>query len=148
MFLSLAVRRDAAWRGNFRDLSAAVTRMSVLAGGGRITTDIVREEWERMTESWRRLGGAEHEGEEALLSSVLGPDARKLDLFDAAQLACVVRVCRRAHNLSEAGRLLFAHSRERKRNVNDAARLRKYLAKFGLDWESVTSFGKSRSVSN
>ena len=148
LFLSLAVRRDAAWRGNFRDLSAAVTRMSVLAGGGRITTDIVREEWERMTESWRRLGGAEHEGEEALLSSVLGPDARKLDLFDAAQLACVVRVCRRAHNLSEAGRLLFAHSRERKRNVNDADRLRKYLAKFGLDWESVTSFGKSRSVSN
>ena len=73
---------------------------------------------------------------------------RKLDLFDAAQLACVVRVCRRAHNLSEAGRLLFAHSRERKRNVNDADRLRKYLAKFGLDWESVTSFGKSRSVSN
>ena len=94
------MRRDAAWRGNFRDLSAAVTRMSVLAGGGRITTDIVREEWERMTESWRRLGGAEHEGEEALLSSVLGPDARKLYLFDAAQLACVVRVCRRAHNLS------------------------------------------------
>lgn len=148
LFLSLAVHRDAAWRGNFRDLSAAVTRMSVLAGGGRITTDIVREEWERMTESWRRLGGADHEGEEALLSSVLGPDARKLDLFDAAQLACVVRVCRRAHNLSEAGRLLFAHSRERKRNVNDADRLRKYLAKFGLDWESVTSFGKSRSVSN
>ena len=30
----------------------------------------------------------------------------------------------------------------------DTDRLRKYLAKFGLDWESVTSFGKSRSVSN
>ncbi len=145
LFLSLAMRRDAAWRGNFRDLSASVTRMSVLAGGGRITTDIVQEEWDRMTESWHRLGSAEHGDEEALLAAVLGPGAQELDLFDAAQLACVIRTCRRAHSLSEAGRLLFARSRERKRNVNDADRLRKYLAKFGLDWERVTAFRKSEN---
>ena len=137
LFLSLAMRRDAAWRGNFRDLSASVTRMSVLAGGGRITTGIVQEEWERMTESWHRLGGAEHGEDEALLAAVLGAGAQELDLFDAAQLACVIRTCRRARTISEAGRLLFARSRERKRNVNDADRLRKYLAKFGLDWEGV-----------
>lgn len=138
LFLSLAMRPDAAWRGNFRDLSASVTRMSVLAGGGRITTDIVREEWERMAQSWRRLGGGAESGDEgAVLASVLGPRAEELDLFDAAQLACVIRVCRRARSLSEAGRLLFARSRELKKNVNDADRLRKYLARFGLGWEDV-----------
>lgn len=138
LFLSLAMRPDAVWRGNFRDLSASVTRMSVLAGGGRITTDIVREEWERMAQSWRRLGGGAESGDEgAVLASVLGPRAEELDLFDAAQLACVIRVCRRARSLSEAGRLLFARSRELKKNVNDADRLRKYLARFGLGWEDV-----------
>jgi transcriptional regulatory protein RtcR len=35
--------------------------------------------------------------------------------------------------LSEAGRLLFAASRKSKATVNDADRLRKYLARFGLD---------------
>ncbi|HJB65958.1 MAG TPA: RNA repair transcriptional activator RtcR [Candidatus Mailhella merdavium] len=136
LFLSLSMSSEASWRGNFRDLSAMVTRMSVLAGGGRIGTDIVREEWERMTESWRRLeNGSDQDG--MLLKSVLGEAAAELDLFDAAQLACVVRVCRRTRSLSEAGRLLFARSRERKQHANDADRLRKYLAKFGLDWESL-----------
>ena len=41
-------------------------------------------------------------------------------------------MCRGAKTLSEAGRRLFAVSRQDKRNPNDADRLRKYLARFGL----------------
>ncbi|TDB27521.1 hypothetical protein ATCM_07525 [Stenotrophomonas sp. ATCM1_4] len=36
-----------------------------------------------------------------------------------------------------AGRELFAVSRTQRASTNDADRLRKYLAKFGLDWEQV-----------
>ena len=39
--------------------------------------------------------------------------------------------------LSAAGCLLFAVSRLMKSQVNDADRLRKYLARFGFDWGSV-----------
>jgi transcriptional regulatory protein RtcR len=34
---------------------------------------------------------------------------------------------------------LFAASRLRRSSANDADRLRKYLARFGLDWTSVSS---------
>jgi transcriptional regulatory protein RtcR len=57
-----------------------------------------------------------------------------LDRFDRAQLADVLRACRACRSLSEAGRELFAASRSRRTMVNDADRLRKYLARFGLSW--------------
>ena len=40
--------------------------------------------------------------------------------------------------MSDAGRKLFAVSRDTKAKPNDADRLRKCLAKFGLSWETVT----------
>jgi len=46
-------------------------------------------------------------------------------------------VCRASASLSEAGRRLFDVSRQEKAKVNDADRLRKYLARFGLDWARV-----------
>jgi len=49
----------------------------------------------------------------------------------------VLSVCRAADSLSEAGRRLFAVSRQGKKQPNDADRLRKYLARFGLNWEEV-----------
>jgi transcriptional regulatory protein RtcR len=55
-----------------------------------------------------------------------------LDRFERVQLEDVIRVCREASSLSEAGRLLFAASRTARRSTNDADRLRKYLARFGL----------------
>jgi transcriptional regulatory protein RtcR len=45
-----------------------------------------------------------------------------------------LRVCRASRSLSEAGRTLFSESRKERTTVNDADRLRKYLARFGLDW--------------
>lgn len=147
LFLELATDKKAAWRGNFRDLGAAVMRMGTLASGGRITREIVEEEWKRLEHSWKELSGDSGTREEKesisppdleLLSAVLGEKVEKLDLFDSVQLACVIRTCRSARNLSEAGRILFAESRKHKKNANDADRLRKYLAKFGLGWESVS----------
>ncbi|MDL2271580.1 RNA repair transcriptional activator RtcR [Desulfovibrio sp. OttesenSCG-928-I05] len=140
LFLGLATGSSASWRGNFRDLSAVTMRLCTLAGDGRITTDLVREEWERLEDGWQALGGGTPDNapdDATLLGEVLGDERENLDLFDASQLACVIRECRRARSLSEAGRVLFANSRQAKKNVNDADRLRKYLAKFGLSWEAV-----------
>lgn len=58
----------------------------------------------------------------------------EIDPFDRVQLAHVVAVCRRSKSLSEAGRELFAVSRRKRAVTNDADRLKKYLAKFGLDF--------------
>jgi transcriptional regulatory protein RtcR len=72
------------------------------------------------------------------LRALLGDAAyAELDRFDAVQLSDVVAVCRQALSLSEAGRVLFAASRQRRASVNDADRLRKYLARFALDWDQV-----------
>ncbi|MEZ4310038.1 MAG: RNA repair transcriptional activator RtcR, partial [Polyangiaceae bacterium] len=43
-FLSFATSKEAVWTGNFRDFSAAITRMAILADGGRIGAAIVEEE--------------------------------------------------------------------------------------------------------
>jgi len=48
-------------------------------------------------------------------------------------------VCRDAPTLSAAGRILFDQSRTKKASTNDADRLRKYLARFGLEWSDVKS---------
>ena len=156
LFLDLATGEDAVWRGNFRDLSASVMRMCTLAGGGRIDKDIVSEEWERLRQNWSALSRNEGGGDgkshaesllkrastgecsdAELLEEALGEEGAAMDRFEAAQLACVIRECRRTRNLSEAGRALFAESRKKKKNTNDADRLRKYLASFGLSWEGV-----------
>jgi transcriptional regulatory protein RtcR len=76
--------------------------------------------------------------DEALLLGLLGPERlAKLDRFDRVQLAEVVRVCAAARSLAAAGRALFAASRQRKKLANDADRIRKYLARFGLAWADV-----------
>jgi len=49
----------------------------------------------------------------------------------------VLEVCRRSRSLSEAGREIFAVSRLERKGSNDADRLRKYLARFGVAWEAV-----------
>lgn len=140
-FLAFAVGGDAAWTGNFRDLNAAVTRMATLSAGGRITVETVAEEVDRLRRQWSATAADGSDGglrDEACVGSVLDDAAvGQLDLFDRVQLAEVIRVCRRSRSLSDAGRTLFAASRAGKAKPNDADRLRKYLARFGLDWKAV-----------
>lgn len=131
-FLTFAVSPSARWPANFRDLSAAVTRMATLAPAGRITVAEVSEEIARLERSWTR-----GETEDELVREILGSATDRLDRFDRVQLADVLRVCRESPSLSAAGRTLFPESRKRKRSANDADRLRKYLARFELDWDRV-----------
>ncbi len=77
------------------------------------------------------------------MDEVLGARAAEVDPFDRVQLEEVLRVCRGARSLSEAGRTLFAVSRTRKSSSNDADRLRKYLARHGLAWKDVAAAHES-----
>lgn len=45
--------------------------------------------------------------------------------------------------ISEAGRKLFSVSMGRKKSVNDADRLKKYLARFDLGWEAIKKVAQS-----
>lgn len=130
-YLAFACSSEAAWQGNFRELSASITRMATLADSGRIDEAQVQEEIERLRRAWGQV--AERDG----LAALLGEAADTLDLFDRLQLQAVVELCRQADSLSDAGRQLYQVSRLSKAQPNDADRLRKYLARFGLDWQAV-----------
>ncbi|NVZ99520.1 RNA repair transcriptional activator RtcR [Pseudomonas gingeri] len=132
-YLTFACSGEARWLGNFRELSASITRMATLADSGRIDETQVTEEIERLRRAW---GLAEPQD---ALDRLLGEGAVEVDLFDRLQLNAVIEVCRHASNLSDAGRQLFNASRQAKANPNDADRLRKYLARFGLDWKQLNN---------
>jgi transcriptional regulatory protein RtcR len=137
--MRFAMSPEARWSGNFRDLSASVMRMATLAEAGRITGEIVDLESQRLQRLWQpRQAPARDGADEADLGQLMGEDAAaRLDQFDALQLRAVIDVCRRSASLSDAGRSLFAVSRQAKRQPNDADRLKKYLARFGLSWDEV-----------
>jgi len=131
-FLKFATSPAATWPGNFRDLNGALVRMATLAQGGRITTEIVDEEIERLRGQWNPRDTAS-----ILHRFVDEADLAAMDPFDRVQLEHVVEVVCRARSLSEAGRALFSASRQQKASANDADRLRKYLGRFGLDWKTL-----------
>lgn len=151
-FLVFAQTPTAKWSANFRDLNASVTRMSTLAGAsGRITKPILQAELERLRQAWghgsrkaSHLLGDASATHQAVLETVLTTEQiAEIDPFDQAQLAAVIETCRTSANLSDAGRKLFAVSREKKKNSNDADRLRKYLLRFGLTWNGCREQAKS-----
>lgn len=134
-YLRFAQSGEALWSGNFRDLSASVTRLATLADGGRIPVALVEAEIARLRWLWKREGPAAAHSGDVDLDALLGEErSAALDLFDRLQLEAVLRVCRQSRSLSDAGRQLFQASREQRSVVNDADRLRKYLVKHGLDW--------------
>ena len=140
-FLAFATSERAEWIGNFRDFNGAILRMAALAPGGRITAAIADEEIGRLQSAWTAATDDRSDAGDSL-RGVLPPTAlAEIDLFDRAQLAEVVRVCRRSRSLSDAGRRLFSVSRTRKAAPNDADRLRKYLARFGLEWNEIKEQG-------
>ncbi|MBL8227605.1 MAG: sigma 54-interacting transcriptional regulator [Bryobacterales bacterium] len=137
-FLEFARSPHATWTGNFRDLGAAVSRMATFAEGGRIHLEIVREEIRRLEQSWVGPAEAGQGNRDRTLDAFFSPvEIDALDLFDRVQLEEAIRVCSKSRTLSEAGRILFEASRKRKNSLNDADRLRKYLARFGLTWDRL-----------
>jgi transcriptional regulatory protein RtcR len=99
----------------------------------------VQEEIERLGASWAR---PQTEESDEILSRLLSEKALGgIDLFDRAQLAEVAQICRNSRSMSEAGRRLFGASRIRKTSSNDADRLRKYLSRFGIEWDQIIQLG-------
>ncbi|WP_371170454.1 RNA repair transcriptional activator RtcR [Aliiroseovarius sp. 2305UL8-7] len=132
----LAFAKDPAtlWPGNFRDFAGSVRRLCTLAPRGRITNAMVSAEIETLQVDWR---SAQSQDDFKLVADVLGDAVSDIDPFDLVQLAEVIRVCRSSSSLSAAGRALFAVSRGKRKIQNDADRLKKYLAKFGLEWSAI-----------
>jgi transcriptional regulatory protein RtcR len=131
-FHDFAVSPRALWKANFRDLNGAINRMATLSEGGRITKELVDQEIERLHIGWKTTG--ESDPTEPLERWV---DLDSIDPFDRPQLVYVLKICGQSTSLSEAGRTLFSVSRNLRKSTNDSDRLRKYLAKYGLTWESV-----------
>jgi transcriptional regulatory protein RtcR len=134
-YLKFAMSTDALWSGNFRDLAGSITRMATFAPTGRIDTSNVDSEIARLKRHWK-AGSPPKDDISALLSD---EQLAQIDPFERVQLAEVIRVCRASRSLSEAGRALFANSRVRRATSNDADRLRKYLARFDLDWAALVT---------
>ncbi|MDR2187167.1 MAG: RNA repair transcriptional activator RtcR [Azonexus sp.] len=130
-YLAFATSADARWRGNFRELGASLTRLATLAADGRITENDVTAEIARLNAAWAKAA------ETDACARILGPAADQLDRFDRCQLNEVIAICRNSPSLSTAGRRLFAVSRAEKKQNNDADRLRKYLARFNLDFAAL-----------
>jgi transcriptional regulatory protein RtcR len=124
-YVNFATSAAARWTGNFRELTASITRMATLATQGNITLTQVEDEIQRLQQHWQQTTPAD-----ALIPV-------EIDEFDRYQLEKVIEVCRKSRTLSEAGRYLFAVSRAQKQRANDADRLKKYLAKFDLSWEQI-----------
>jgi transcriptional regulatory protein RtcR len=140
-YLDFATSAEAKWTANFRDLNASVVRMATLARAGRITVDAVDQEIKRLRVKWPATGTdsaspSRTDFAKALLSE---DQLRGIDPFDLVQLEYVLRTCRESRTLSEAGRALFAVSRQKRSQANDADRLRKYLLRFNLDWERIAA---------
>ena len=124
-YIQFATSAMATWPGNFRELTASITRMATLSIQGNITLEQVENEIQRLQIHWQQV----------TFSDALIP--AEIDEFDRYQLEKVIEVCRKSRTLSEAGRYLFAVSRAQKQRANDADRLKKYLAKFDLSWEQI-----------
>jgi transcriptional regulatory protein RtcR len=135
-FLDFALHPGSRWKGNFRDLNAAISRMATLSLGGRISGDVVEEEIARLAYAWQDSASRKPaSGRVDLLLNTKLIEA--LDDFDRVQLEYVLEVCGRCKSMAEAGRKLFNASLGRKSSSNDSDRLRKYLARFELTWSEV-----------
>jgi transcriptional regulatory protein RtcR len=132
-YLAFAQSPEALWKANFRDLNGSIERMCTLAMGARINTADVSAEIERLRASWDTQTTPAPD-EPAKFEKLLSG----LDNFDRVQLEGVLKICAECETLAEAGRKLYAVSRQKKRGrPNDTDRLKKYLQKFGLDWNAV-----------
>ena len=133
-----ATSPHALWSGNFRDLSASVTRLATLAEHGRIGISLVEAEIQRLRWQWSDVTASQtNTMGTPNMEALLGSRMSTVDAFDLLQLQSVVAACRQHSSLSEAGRALFNVSRTQRSVVNDADRLRKYLLKFGLSWDAL-----------
>ena len=128
-YMHFAKSAEAIWRCNFRGLNASITRMSTLADGGRINSQVVKDEIERLMQNWHQATDTTLEID---VDKYIG---QPIDLFDRKQLASVIKICQQSATAAEAGRTLFNISRLNKTSINDSHRVSRYLNKFNLDFK-------------
>jgi transcriptional regulatory protein RtcR len=146
-FVRFAQSAQTPWLGNFRDLSASISRMSTLASGARIAVADVDEEIERLQSGWGYAHTSEAVSQSPALSAqsavavlqryLSAGQLAGLDPVEQVELAYVLQVAAASRSMAEAGRQLYAVSRLQKSSQNDSARLQKYLARFNLSWQSI-----------
>ncbi|GAA0806870.1 RNA repair transcriptional activator RtcR [Psychrobacter piscatorii] len=151
-FEAFAMSHAATWQGNFRDLSASMTRLTTLCEGKVIRMPDIKAEITRLKHLWALPNSAQRQADktyapslteqqahaDTVLSRHLSSDDKDaLDPFDAVQLAYVIEVCINHRNQAPAGRYLYANSRNQLKSNNDSDRLRKYLLKFGLRFDGL-----------
>lgn len=130
-YLAFATSGAALWSGNFRELSASVTRMATLCEANIINEEDVGHEIARLMKGWSSVATRAND------RFLTEEQCKEIDLFDQLQLEAVIQVCRESASLSDAGRRLFAVSRLQRSQPNDADRLRKFLGRFGLSWDAI-----------
>ena len=105
--------------------------MTTLANGSRIGEASIQKEIARLRAAWTPVQ------DDSLSSLLTSAQLDALDLFDHLQLQTVVSMCQHSTSAADAGRKLFAATRQKRSSLNDSDRLRKYLARFGLDWARI-----------
>ena len=93
-YLRFAQSSEAIWSGNFRDLSASITRLATLGENARIGAALVAAEIARLRWQWNGSGASSTEAVVSL-AEVMGSAADALDYFDRLQLQAVITVCRK-----------------------------------------------------
>lgn len=134
LYLGFATSDRAPWPGNFPELSGSLERLfSFAAASGGLDLGVARREVLHLNASWEAADPSR-----SRVERVLGLAAsRDLDRVDRVALEEVLLVCAATPSMAEAGKLLFAKSRERRSTVNDSDRMKKYLARYGLDWARI-----------
>jgi transcriptional regulatory protein RtcR len=136
-YLKFAQSVEAIWQGNFRDLTESVTRMATLANGERIGLNEVNTEIQRLQRIWN-ISEQEKGNKPSILTDILTREQiAQIDEFDRIQLQGVIEICQKSKSMADAGRRLFSVSREQRQSTNDSDRVKKYLAKFGLQWDDI-----------
>lgn len=140
VYLKFAKSKEAVWQGNFRDLTASVTRLATLSSGELIRSETVEKEIQRLKQLWSVQSTQKPAQDADILLRYLDPiQLSEIDEFDQIQLRGVLQVCENAKSMADAGRQLFAASRQQRNSTNDSDRVKKYLNKFGLSWERFSS---------
>lgn len=129
----MSFAQHAPWPGNFRDLASSVIRMATLSDRGRISKADVEFECSELLANWGAAPAPSSTNPK--IAALL--EALSLDRFDRVQLEDVMQVISETDSMAEAGRVLFAKSRALKAKPNDSDRLRKFLARFEIDYSEA-----------
>lgn len=138
-YLTFATSSHAIWQGNFRDLTASISRMATLSDNGFISKEIVQLEIAMLKERWygHQESPSANQDNDFLAKFFDKEQLDNIDDFDKFGLIGTLKVCLQCKSMAQAGRLLFAHSRLDKKVSNDSDRVKKYLARFGLTWADI-----------